>query len=315
MDEYIEDFLNDVHASKSSGTYEVRKTDLTRFHEWLELNDLEVVRLDSKHVHQFLREQGNKYSDTTVKSRFDSVKLLFDFLAGVWDVIEESPLDGLQRSEYTGRGNARKHNEIEEVYVSKDELELLAEHVPSPQLRNELIIRLLWQTGVRRQELAVVELDDIDTENRSISVYSTKTGDTRTVFYQPSLDFLMNQWLNAGYRDSLFPASDSPYLLVTQRADHIHDHTINEIVKQAAENAGIQEIMYEDGGGMKRHKITAHSLRHGHAVYALKCDIDIRTVQKHLGHKTLDMTLKYLRLVDKDVKDKYHQRFGVESTG
>jgi integrase/recombinase XerD len=88
--------------------------------------------------------------------------------------------------------------------------------------------------------------------------------------------------------------------------------TVNyKIVRPAAEEAGIQEVVYTDKNGGQRYRITAHALRHGHGVHALKSGIDVRTVQKHLDHAKLEMTMRYLQLIDSDVKEGY-RRFGVE---
>jgi len=87
---------------------------------------------------------------------------------------------------------------------------------------------------------------------------------------------------------------------------------INEIVKDAAENAGIQNVINRDALDRSRHRITAHALRHGHAVTALKSGIDVRTVQKHLGHTDIETTMEYLQLIDDDVMEAY-QRFGTSA--
>lgn len=316
MDSYIEDFLQDVDALQKAGTYENRKSDLGIYQDWLDANDLEVTEISSKDLHRFFREQAQEMSDSTIRGRFDSVKLLYDFLAGEWDVMEESPVEDLKRSKYTGNGDPKKYaGDGELPRVRPDEKEMMAEHAPSPELRNELIIRLLWQTGTRRQELSDVKIDDIDREERSIRVHSSKTEKHRTVYYQPNLDFLIEQWLDAGFRDSYRPAADSPYFFVTLRSEKLSSHAINEVVKKAAENAGIQEVLYVDGGGQNRHRITAHAMRHGHAVQALKSDgITIREVQKHLGHESIDQTEKYLRLIEEDVREAFHNfSVGVEA--
>lgn len=75
----------------------------------------------------------------------------------------------------------------------------MVENVPAPTLQNELLLRLLIKTGARRGEIVGVELDDIDLEDRAIIVWSNKTQESRTVFYQPSLDLLMDQWVEGGY--------------------------------------------------------------------------------------------------------------------
>ena len=63
--------------------------------------------------------------------------------------------------------------------------------------------------------------------------------------------------------------------------------------------------MYTDQRGRNCYRNTTHSLRHGHAVHALKEGIDVRTVKKHLGHSKLEMVMKYLQLIDDDVKEAY----------
>ncbi|QZP38546.1 tyrosine-type recombinase/integrase [Halobaculum magnesiiphilum] len=302
MDPLIEDYLSDVEASKAYGTYENRKSDLRIYHDWLDKHDLEVTEVGSRDIHRFLREQGKKFSNSTAASRHDSVKLLYDFLAGVWDMVEESPFEDLKRSNYTKSTGGKKHQTDDIVYVTPDDKEAMAEHVPTPTLRNELILRLLYQTGVRRGELAIIEIDNIDREARSIRVYAPKTDEWRIVYYQPSLDFLLTQWMDSGYRSAYKPAEESPYLFVSERAERLSDHAINQIVKKAAENAGIQDVMYTDGGGQKRHRITAHAFRHGHAVQAIKNDIDIRRLQLHLGHEKIDTTQQYLQFKNEEVQ-------------
>ena len=133
----------------------------------------------------------------------------------------------------------------------------------------------------------------------------------RTVFYQSSLDFLLEQWIDGGYRDSFPNATDSPYLFTGDRRPAINSDDVGVIVKEAATEAGVNEVMYEDAHGNERWKLTSHALRHGHAVEALKSGIDVRTVQKHLGHSSLDMTMRYLNLIDNDVREAY-RRFGSE---
>jgi integrase/recombinase XerD len=308
MDDLIEDYLDDVKESRAENTFQNRRTDLRHFDAFLDREDLTVTEVEPRHVHKFLRQEAGEYADLTVRGRFGSVDRLYSFLTGVWDVMEESPVEDLDRKDYFGNGDGKKHQKTDVVYVSPEEKDALLEHVPNPKLRNELMIRMLWQTGIRRGELVSIEVENIDREARAIDVWASKTGDWRTVFYQPSLDTLLDQWIDV-YRDSYNPAATSPYLFVSTKSEKLRPRAPNRMLKQAAEDAGIQEVMYEDADGRPRVRITAHALRHGHAVHALKSGIDIRTVQKHMGHAKIETTMKYLRLLDDDVRESY-QQFG-----
>ncbi|ELY84998.1 tyrosine-type recombinase/integrase [Natrinema altunense] len=314
MHQHIQQYLDDVKASKAEGTFQTRQSDLRVFNEFLADKDMEPTEVDAWIIHQFLRHEENEgYADWTVQSRYQSVKNLYSFLAGTRGLMDESPFegDGLKRSDFGGRESVKSET-ADIVYIRPEEMEELAENVPQPKLRNELMVRLLWQTGLRRSEIAIIELDNIDREGRSIEVWSPKTEDWRTVYYQPSLDTLLTTWIDRGSRLSFAEAEESDYLFPTERAEHIVPMQVNEIVKKAAENAEIQEVMNRDAMGRPWHRVTAHALRHGHAVESLKSGIDVRTVQKHLGHTDIETTMEYLQLIDDDVKEAY-QRFGTSA--
>jgi len=59
---------------------------------------------------------------------------------------------------------------------------------------------------------------------------------------------------------------------------------------------------YAEKAGLKGAKVNPHSWRHTSAVFYLRNGGDIFTLQKKLGHKTLEMTRRYANLADSDVK-------------
>lgn len=300
----IAEFLADVKASKADNTARNRRADLKRFDAWLAENDIDALEAEPRHVHQWLRAEQGKYAPGTVQSRYDSVKLLYDFLADLRGDVAEHPVEDLKRREFTNGNGSKKHGGDELSYVTAAEVDKLAGNVPNPKVRNELLVRLLFQTGLRRGEVTLVELDNIDRENRSIRVYAPKTDDWRTVFYQPSLDFLLDRWVEA-YRQKHGTADRSPYLFPTRQSEKLRPQQVNRVARTAAENAGIQEVLFRDADGRPHYRVTAHALRHGHAVHSLKSGIDIRTLAEHMGHENIETTMQYLRIVERDVKDAY----------
>jgi integrase/recombinase XerD len=313
MNDYIETYLKRVKGLKSEGTYKSYKSHLKQFDHWVTEGGYDIREIDPLELELlFIGMRDDGYAPNTISVRFEAIRGFYKFLSEKKGEIEENPMESLEKSEYVEKGT-KKHGSTEVVYITPEEKEKLCKNVPKPTLRNELIVRTMWQTGVRKSELVEIELSDLDRDDRSIEIWSPKTSEWRTVFYQPSLDLLMDQWLDGGYRNSYVPSDDSDYLFVSERVEKLSPHTVNRyIIKEAAENAGIQEVMYEDMSGNQRYRVTAHALRHGHGVYALKSGIDVRTVQKHLGHSKLEMTMRYLQLLDDDIKEGY-RRFGTDS--
>lgn len=195
-------------------------------------------------------------------------------------------------------------------YLQAEDIPKLYQNVPAPVKRNRLILKLLYQSGMRRNECATIRLDDIEPiENQEITIRAenSKSGKQRTVYYKESLIPTLREWIDGGYRDSEGKAGQSEYLIPTRESEHIHPNHITQIVKQAAEDAGLQAHVYTDSGGKRRDKVTPHTLRHSYAVHMLKTPnpVDVRTLQGLLGHSDLSVTEQYLDLVRDDEKDEY----------
>lgn len=312
-------YLQRMRATRAKATVENRELGLIQFTEWVEsqpedsLEEFSPLRLEDYAIH--LVQKG--YGDTTVKDKFAAVSTLYNFLHGKAEVIDTNPSEEVNLSKagiVDYRNPTRKSNELAEdvQYVTKEQKEAMKDHCPGPKIRNELLIELLWQTGLRRVEIADIKIDNLDREKREILIRG-KNDKSRTVFYQPSLDTLLDLWIDGGYRSSYNWSEASGYLFVSERSDQLHPHRVNQVIVKSAKNAGIQSKMYTDGNGQDRNKLTAHTLRHGFAVQSLKNGMDIKTLADIMGHESLDTTQQYLRLITDDLRERYRQ-YGPDGT-
>jgi integrase/recombinase XerD len=153
-------------------------------------------------------------------------------------------------------------------------------------------------------------LGHIDRDERRIHVQDHKSDDTRVTFYKQSLDTQLGLWLDTE-RATVYKADESEYLFPTSKSDQIHPQRINTIVREAAENAGIQETYMlandesraddENGDGddkdtrspRKRHLVTSHVLRHTWATHAYGDGdgMDIHLIKEVLGHEDISTTM------------------------
>jgi len=302
-------YLSRVDGMKADSTLRSETTTLRRYRKYIENHDHTPETATNYDIDDYLIHlSSEEFSPATISTDFAILRQYYRFLDNR-DYIEENPFDDVEKSDYqtimTGHNKTdNSHGDV--IYVTEEEAEKIFKGAPAPSLRNELLLRILWETGIRRGEASDVLLSDIDRSENSILIDSRKVDSDRRVYYQPATDIILEQWLHQGYRNS-FNTSESPYLLVTRESESIPGNTINGIVKRAAREAGVQKIMYEGRDGKERSKITAHTMRHGHAVHALKSGIDVRSVQKHMGHRNIETTLTYLQIVDKDIRDAYQQ--------
>jgi integrase/recombinase XerD len=185
-------------------------------------------------------------------------------------------------------------------------IEGASEHPITP-LRNELIVRILWNTGCRPSEVARMQKDRVDLSTRSIEVKSSKSKGKdkkdreRTVFFTRETRRLMREWLKRGGRDSLVTASESIRLFPGYNSTSISSRQVNSIVRQAADAAGIQEESIKRADGVTINRVTPKALRHSFAVWSVRPrsesgtpSMDLVTLMKLMGHSSLETVRQYL---------------------
>ncbi|WP_280536617.1 tyrosine-type recombinase/integrase [Halopenitus sp. POP-27] len=307
----VSEWLEDkelMYDSKAS--YKKRQSDVRQFLKWLDSNNKAFVPIErDRHkslIHRyFLSLKDDGYARNTMKSRWDSIKLLYDDLAGFHSVIDETPFEDLYERSHYLPDKTREETESEKPYVTREQKEILCNNVASPAFRNECMIRLMWHTALREGEVAELKVSDVNlAENKLDEFWSPKIGTERTVTFKPSLNWWLNEWINGGYRESYTKASESDYLFLTHRSEKFPRDRPNKVIKKAASEGQIQSVRKVDTAGREIHEITSHAIRRGHAMHLLKNDVDLRTIQKRLGHAKLDTTIEYLPISPEDTSDK-----------
>ncbi|MFB6120219.1 MAG: tyrosine-type recombinase/integrase [Halobacteriaceae archaeon] len=313
--EHVQRFLQRLEGTKGEGTADTWRSDIRQFSNWYDGSDprnVDWVDVEDYLLH--LNDEG--YQGATIQSRYTALSALYDFLTAKIEVIDEdeNPVEKVDYGEYTVISNSTMKEQYTDagdegiVYITDDEKEALCENVPAPQVRNELIVRLMWETGVREHELRSIELDDVDRDERTIQINDEKTDDKRTVAYQPSLNLLLDQWVGK-YRNAYTVSEESDYLFLTRKSPQMSEGSASDMIKKAAHEAGIQEPLGEDAAGKTRWRVTAHTLRHSHGVQAVKSGIQLPMLQEHLGHEDISTTQVYLEVTSDDATEAFHQRF------
>ncbi len=151
------------------------------------------------------------------------------------------------------------------------------------QLRNQAMLALLLDTGVRAGELASVELHGVRWEERAISVCG-KTGH-RSVPAKESLRFLRR------YISRERQSSDGVEGVFTGRSgQQLTGRDVTVIVRRIALEANVRAT-----------KLGPHTFRHTFALEYLRSGGDIFSLMRILGHSNLKTTEQYVRWLTGDV--------------
>ena len=181
-------------------------------------------------------------------------------------------------------------------YLKETELKNLLE--APKRMRDRLIIKLMYETGMRVGELAALTIGDVDLDSGEITIQHEKRhSEGRKV---P----IVNSWTMTMLRDYVGTRKNrKDPLFVSNKRGPLSRRQIERLVHNYGSEVGLDKD--------KRHP---HVLRHTHAVHALKSGIDLRTLQQNLGHSSIEVTAIYLTMDIDDRKEEYskHRLPGME---
>jgi len=318
-DDDFQQVLSRVKRNKSDSTANQYVSKIKKFRAWIQEQGKEFDSADAIDVEDWLAELHEYYSNaSSVGKASAALVAAFEELN---KLIEAGRIDGRgwagdtppQRASFTPKDtDSKKVRELKDNlhFLKPEQVDAMAKE--AEKLRDELIIRLLFQTGMRVSELCEIREKDINLDLRNIKIRG-KGRKNRIVHYQPVLDLLMSVWQNER-RPTVFHAEASPYLFPTSHSENITRNTVAEVVREAANAAGFQEVYGTNTDGVELHSITPHVLRHSFAMECISNGWDVYTLSQALGHESTEITTStYLHDDADSVKAAYRERGPVES--
>jgi site-specific recombinase XerD len=140
---------------------------------------------------------------------------------------------------------------------------------------------------MRRTEVSLLKVSDIDSQRMMIRVERGKGGVGRDIPLSPALlETLREYWCWKKPRTYLFASSEGQ----RGKQQPISDKTVWYACKEATRHAGLTK------------RVTPHTLRHSFATHLLEGGTDLRTIQIILGHGDLETTAKYLHLSQRHLR-------------
>jgi len=171
------------------------------------------------------------------------------------------------------------------VVLDPGEVTQLIEGASSLKHRTRLMI--LYGTGIRRSELRLLKLTDIDSKRMVIHIRQGKGRRDRDLPMTPKLlEALREYWRSARPAVYLFP---SPRKVDGQERP-ISSKTVWHTCHSAAVRAGLTKAIHP------------HTLRHSFATQHMDSGTDLRTIQSLLGHADLKNTAVYLHLSQRHMR-------------
>ncbi|MGI6643743.1 MAG: tyrosine-type recombinase/integrase [Bacillota bacterium] len=281
--------------SRNLSAYSIRHLTICYKRLMLALENLGIAKTPDKFTEEDFRRviielrdgvngKGEKGSSlTTVNHIIRATKQLFSFMASE-GMIARNPLEKVRK--------VKAEQKIIESYTNT-ELERFfkaCDRTTFTGYRDYLMLRLLLDTGIRLSELCNIELDDLVLNENKLKVFG-KGAKERVVFYSDQTKHVIQRWLEI--RGSV-PGEN--HLLVTNNNAPMQPRTVQGRIWVLGEKAGISGK-----------RVSPHTFRHTFARLYLLNGGDIISLQKLLGHSTMEMVRRYIYLWDSDLQAQYRK--------
>jgi integrase/recombinase XerD len=165
--------------------------------------------------------------------------------------------------------------------------------------RDRALLEVLYATGLRKEELRNLDVEDVNLEEELLRVNRGKGGKDRVVPLSAIACQYLENYIKA-VRPELLKGRQTGRLFISHRDGlPMGRHGIERLLAKYVRRLQLKK------------RVTCHLWRHSCATHLLKNNANLRHVQQILGHKSLATTERYLRLTITDLKEahrKFHPR-------
>ena len=274
---FLNQFLDYLSLEKkySEHTFRAYAKDLLEFQDFCK-SEIEVEDIDSV-AYNIIRSWVVSLSDTgisnrTINRKIASLKAYYKFLQKI-EAIKTSPL---------AKHKALKTPKKLETPFSEIEMEQVLNEISYSNdfegKRDQLVIHILYVTGIRRAELVNLKLKDVDLVEKTIKVLGKRNKERIIPLLEESIT-LLKHYLSE--RNSLFIGENSEFLLLTNKGNKIYETLVYRIINKYFRKVSAK---------VKR---SPHVLRHTFATHLLNKGADLNSVKELLGHASLASTQVY----------------------
>ena len=345
---YLES-LKQQKTGTADSTVTTRRREVRYWLAFCEANGIDPVAAETSDVRGYI-QSNTHLADTTVGSYYRSVQSFYsiaqnDQLHDSLKLVNGHPckdrdtidLKGDYRIHENRSEYRRQHTEAAKAPAGARETggDVLAlppsdarelfNHVPGKtpetRLRNEIVVRLSWYTGCRSDELSRMRIERIDWDDCSINIRSSKLNAKehpdlvrRDVMFPKGFRLQLRRWCErVRHAFSAAATPEEGRILVTTHNSEMQPTQINDIIKAAARNAGVQRPLRPPnpvaGEDVDEWFVTSHRIRRSAITHWVNDvdELDLHQVRRLSGHARIEQTMQYVEPDDEQLVNDYQR--------
>lgn len=298
INEAIEQFHSYIANERrmAAGTVRNYIADLQDFSQWLELQQItDLGEISAREVRAWQMEHMDRGENPgTVKRRLSSLSSFFLYLRR----------HNLFNFDIMAKVSAPRQPKRLPVFFKEGELEHLYDEGLFPDdfigQRDKLMLRMLYETGIRRSELAGLKIQSVDFSSLTIKVLG-KRNKERIIPIESELAHNISEYIALKEQEK----GASEWLFAGRKGGQITTNDIYLTVKKY-----MPQLSNAD-------RISPHVFRHSFATHILNEGGNIQAIKELLGHADLAATEVYTHVTRQHLKEVYshaHPRAGQKKT-
>ncbi len=266
MEEYLEklDYRMKLKGF-SPKTIKSYSYNLKQFLSFIDKNPEKVSKEDIESYFANLIKKD--YMSASIKLNYASIKFFFTWVIP-------------KNIDFVKIDTPKKEKKLPRVLSKKEILSMINN---TKNLKHKLLLEVLYSSGLRVGEAVNLKIIDIDVDRNIIRVNQGKGSKDR--------QSILSEKLKEDLLKYLCTKRDNDIYLFSKKETHIVIKTAQKIVANAAKRSELNK------------KVTPHMLRHSFATHLLEDGVDIRYIQKLLGHSRLETTQIYTHVANNDLKN------------
>lgn len=273
------------HRKLSQHTLKAYRQDLSRLRGFASTSsgDIAIASIDRNFVQRWLGSM-NGDKPRTVRRRLATLKSMFSSLDRHRS-LEINPLAGFRSEVKVGISLPRTvaRSTVRTLLRSTRKLEATSQTSKRRTNRDTALVELLFATGMRVSEVVSTNLGDVDMDRLVISVHGKGNREREIPIVCDAFREVLELQIRTRRDDN---ASAEDPLFVNRRGKRMSDQSIRAVLRRQASRIGTK-------------RITPHMLRHTVATLLLEDGVDLRHIQRLLGHSSITTTTIYVHVSER----------------
>lgn len=231
-------------------------------------------------IEKYISYMHREYKPKTVRRKIATLKAFSHYLL-LQDEIETNPFSKIDTSfrEEQILPKTIPIDTIRDIFMAaySNYNKALTLYSQKCALRDIAVLEILFATGARVSEVCFQTIETLDLTNHTMRILGK--GSKERILHIENAEVL--KALTAYYNAFANDIANSGFFFVNKLGHRLSEQSVREMLNRYA-----QQINY-------RKHITPHMFRHSFASYLLEEDVDIRYIQKILGHSSITTTQIY----------------------